>query len=70
MTQVLSHLCRAFFQSPSDLLRAGEVLDKTSQIAEYEDTKSPRNKASKIQKLAVQCFMLMSAKVKKFQDGD
>ena len=31
---------------------------------------SPRNKASKIQKLAFRCFLLTSAKAKKFQDGD
>ena len=29
-----------------------------------------RNKASKIQKLAFRCFLLTSAKAKKFQDGD
>ena len=31
---------------------------------------SPRNKAPKIQKLAFRCFLLTSAKAKKFQDGD
>ena len=32
--------------------------------------RADRNKASKIQKLAFRCFLLTSAKVKKFQDGD
>ena len=36
----------------------------------YGDGQSPRNKALKIQKLAFRCFLLTSAKVKKFQDGD
>ena len=36
----------------------------------YDDSQSPRNKASKIQKLAFRCFLLTSAKAKKFQDGD
>ena len=36
----------------------------------YDDGQSPRNKASKIQKLAFRCFLLTSAKAKKFQDGD
>ena len=47
-------------------------MDKTPQIAEapYDDRQSPRNKASKIQKLAFRCFLLTSEKVKKFQDGD
>ena len=36
----------------------------------YDDGQSPRNKASKIQKLAFWCFLLTSAKAKKFQDGD
>ena len=36
----------------------------------YDDRQSPRNKASKIQKLAFRCFLLTSAKAKKFQDGD
>ena len=35
----------------------------------YDDRQSPRNKASKIQKLAFWCFLLTSAKAKKFQDG-
>ena len=36
----------------------------------YDDGQSPKNKASKIQKLAFWCFQLTSAKAKKFQDGD
>ena len=36
----------------------------------YDDGQSPRNKASKIQKSAFRCFLLTSAKVKKFQYGD
>ena len=36
----------------------------------YDDGQSPRNKASKIQKLAFRCFLLTSAKAKKFQDGE
>ena len=36
----------------------------------YDNGQSPRNKASKIQKLAFRCFLLTSAKAKKFQDGD
>ena len=32
--------------------------------------KPKKNKASKIQKLAFWCFLLTSAKMKKFQDGD
>ena len=37
----------------------------------YDVRKSQRNKASKIQKLVLWCFiMLTSAKVKKIQDGD
>ena len=36
----------------------------------YDDWQSKRNKASKIQKLAFQCFMQTSAKAKKFQDGN
>ena len=36
----------------------------------YDDGKSPRKKASKIQKLAFRCFLLTSAKTKKFQDGN
>ena len=36
----------------------------------YDDRKSQRNKASKMQKLAFQCFLLTSAKAKKFQDGN
>ena len=52
-----------------------EFMDKTPQIAEeyitrYDDRQSPRNKASKIQKLAFRCFLLTSAKAKKLQDGD
>ena len=48
-------------------------MDKTPQIAEEQlvmTKQSPRNKATKIQKLAFHCFLLTSAKVKKFQDGD
>ena len=49
-------------------------MDKTPQIAEEQLVmtigQSPRNKASKIQKLAFRCFLLTSAKAKKFQDGD
>ena len=36
----------------------------------YNDGQSPRKKASKIQKLAFRCFLLTSAKAKKFQDGN
>ena len=36
----------------------------------YDNWQSLRNKASKIQKLAFCCFLLTSAKAKKFQDGD
>ena len=36
----------------------------------YDDGQSPRNRASKIQKLAFRCFLLTPAKAKKFQDGD
>ena len=36
----------------------------------YDGGQNPRNKASKIQKLAFRCFLLTSAKAKKFQDGD
>ena len=39
-------------------------MDKTPQIAEEQfvnDGQSPRNKASKIQKLVFQCFLLASA---------
>ena len=36
----------------------------------YDDRQSPRNKASKIQKLVFRCFLLTSAKAKKFQDGE
>ena len=46
-------------------------MDNTPQIAEekthYDDGQSPRNKHSKIQKLAFLCFLLTSAKAKKFQ---
>ena len=48
-------------------------MDKTPQdswrTTRY-DGQSPRNKASKIQKLAFRCFLLTSAKAKTFQDGD
>ena len=46
-----------------------ELMDKTSQIAE-EQLVITIDKASKIQKLAFRCFLLTSAKAKKFQDGD
>ena len=36
----------------------------------YDDGQSPRSRASKVRKLAFRCFLLTSAKVKKFQDGD
>ena len=54
-------LCRlvgqwVFFQSLSDLFRTGEYFDKTC----YDDGQSPRNKASKIQKLAFQCLCSFS----------
>ena len=49
-------------------------MDKTPQITEEQLVmtmdKAQKNKASKIQKLAFQCFLLTSAKVKKFHDGD
>ena len=49
-------------------------MDKTPQIAEEQlvndDGQSLNNKASKIQKLVFRCFLLTSAKAKKFQDGD
>ena len=35
-----------------------------------DNRQSSRNKASKRQKLVVQCFLLTSAKTQKFQDGD
>ena len=46
---------------------------KTPQIAEEQLVvmmESQRNKASKMQKLAFSCFLLTSAKVKKFQYGN
>ena len=36
----------------------------------YDDRQSPRNNASKIQKLVFRCFLLTSAKAKKFQHGN
>ena len=49
-------------------------MDETPQIAEEQLVmtieQSPRNKASKIHKLVFRCFLLTSAKAKKFQDGD
>ena len=68
-----SIMCGRSFLISSDsyLFRTYEFTDETPQIAEeqlfYDDGQSPRNKASKIQKLA---FRLTSAKAKKFQDGD
>ena len=40
------------------------------RITRYDDEQSPRNKASKTQKLAFWCFLLTSAKATEFQDGD
>ena len=57
--------------SDSYLFKTCEFMDNTPQIAEekthYDDGQSPRNKHSKIQKLAFLCFLLTSAKAKKFQ---
>ena len=56
-----------------DLLRTSEFLYKTLKIGEethYDVRKSPRNKASKRQKLVFQCFLLTSANTKEFQDGE
>ena len=39
-------------------------------MTRYDDGQSPRNRASKIQKLAFRCFLLTSAKAKKFPDSD
>ena len=46
-----------------------EFMDKTPQIAEEQLVMTIDN-ASKIQMLAFRCFLLTSAKAKKFQDGD
>ena len=54
-----------FFQSPSDLFRTDEFLDKTSQLPEEALIMTIDNKDANDQ-----CFMFTSAKVKKFQDGD
>ena len=49
-------------------------MDKTPQIAEEQLVmtmdKVQEKKASKIQKLAFRCFLLTSAKAKRFQDGE
>ena len=52
--------------SNSYLFRSCELTDKNPQVAYYHDGQSPRNKASKIQKLEFWCYLLTSAKAKKF----
>ena len=49
-----------FFQSPSDLFRTDEFLDKTSQLPEEALIMTIDNKDANDQ-----CFMFTSAKVKK-----
>ena len=46
-------------------------MDKTPQIAEEQLVMTiDKAQETKIQKLAFRCFLLTSAKAKKFQDGD
>ena len=59
--------------SSSDLFRTSEFLNKISQVAEEALVmmiNKAQEKVKKIQKLEVLCFLLTSAKAKKFQDGD
>ena len=68
-------MCRCSFHISSrsdsylNLWIYGQNSTGSWRITRYDDRQSPRNKASKIQKLAFR-FLLTSAKAKKFQDGD
>ena len=48
----------------------GQNSTNSWRTTRYDNGLSPKNKASKIQKLAFRCFLLTSVKAKKFQDGD
>ena len=61
----------SFVSSDSYHVRNYEFTYETPQIADrYDDGQSPRKQVSKIQKLAFRCFLLTSAKAKKFQGGN
>ena len=64
---------RSFLISSNSYLNLwihGQNSTDSWRTTRYNDGQSPSNKASKIQKLAFRCFLLTSAKAKKFQDGD
>ena len=67
-------MCGCSFSISSDsflnLWIYGQNSTDSWRTTRHDDGQSPRNKASKIQKLVFRCFLLTSAKVKKFQDGD
>ena len=67
---VLSSSARDRIRTWTQLWIYGQNSTDSWRTTRYDDGQSPKNKASKIQKLAFRCFLLTSAKAKKFQDGD
>ena len=66
-------MCGRSFLISSDsyLFRTSEVMDKTPQKVEGKlIMMMDKAQETKIEKLAFQCFLLTSAKAKKFQDGN
>ena len=67
---ILSSCISSWSNSYLNLWIYGQNSTDSGRTTRYDDGQSPRNRASRIQKLAFRCFLLTSAKAKKFQDGD